>query len=76
MTPSSKVSLAEQRVRLRMRMQVQRELIASQLGPAEDAECDYPRSMTMKLLLGRSGMAVKLVAGLAALLVGSRLFRS
>lgn len=76
MTPNGKVSLVEQRLRLRMRMQVQRELIAHQLGPAAGAGSDYPRSMTMRFLLQRPRMAVKLVAGLAAFLVGSRLFRS
>ena len=76
MTPTGAASLAEQRLRLRMRMQVQRELIAHQLGPAAGADGDYPRSMTMRFLLQRPRMAVRLVAGLAALLVGSRLFRS
>jgi len=75
-TLNGKSSLAERRQLLRMRMQVQRELIAQQLGPAAGTDSEYPRSMTMRLLLGRPGAAVKLVAGLATLLIGSRFFRS
>ncbi|MGE0031151.1 MAG: hypothetical protein AB7T20_08560 [Steroidobacteraceae bacterium] len=73
---NGKSSLAERRQLLRMRMQVQRELIAHHLGPAAGADCEYPRSMTMRFLLGRPGAAVKLVAGLATLLIGSRFFRA
>lgn len=76
MTLNGKSSLAERRQLLRMRMQVQRELISHQLGPAAGADSDYPRSMTMRFLLRRPGAAVKLVAGLATLLIGSRFFRS
>jgi hypothetical protein len=68
------VSLFEQRQTLRLRLQEQRQLIAYRLGPAP-ATSGYPRSITMRLLTQRPDVAVKLLSGLAKLLVGTRFFK-
>jgi hypothetical protein len=69
-------SLAEQRLALRQRLQAQREEIVRRLGPAPAIDGGYPRSMTMRLLVRRPDLAAGLLAGLASLLVGRRVFRS
>jgi len=69
-------SLTEQRLALRQRLQAQREQIARALDPTPATGSGYPRSMTMRFLIRRPAMAAKLLAGLATLLVGARLFSS
>lgn len=73
---SAGATLAEQRLALRRRLQAQRAQILRQLDPATAIDGDYPRSLTMRFLLQRPMLAVKLIAGLAALLFGSRYLRS
>ena len=51
MTPAPGIPLAEQRKALRENMQVQRQLIAGQLGCGTGAARGYPRSLTMRLLM-------------------------
>jgi len=75
MTSIADISLVEQRQGLRRRLQVQRQLIANQLGPTPRIDSGYPRSMTMRFLMRRPAMAAKLLAGLATLLVGARFFK-
>jgi len=74
--PIANVSLAEQRLALRRRLQAQREEIVHRLGPAPATDGGYPRSMTMRFLLRRPDLAAGLLAGLASLLAGKRFFRS
>jgi hypothetical protein len=69
------ITLFEQRQTLRLRLQEQRQLIAYRLGPAPFATSGYPRSMTMRFLTQRPDLAVRLLSGLATLLVGRRYFR-
>ena len=76
MTHAAAATLAEQRLALRQRMQDQREQIALQLDPAADNDGSFPRSLTMRLLIGRPALSGKLLAGLALLLVGVRFFKS
>jgi hypothetical protein len=76
MIPTADVSLAEQRVALRQRLQAQREEIARRLGPLPATDGGYPRSVTMRFLVKRPALAGQLLAGLATMLVGKRVFRS
>lgn len=76
MTRIAAASLQEQRLALRRRVQAQRTKIMCQLDPATAIDGNFPRSMTMRFLIQRSALAVKLLAGLATLLLGSRFFRS
>jgi len=75
-TPRKAAPLVEQRQALRLRMQAQRELIALRLGPAPVRGEGGPRSMTMRFLARRPGLAARLLAGLATLVVGLRYYRS
>jgi hypothetical protein len=76
MTPPPELPLDEQRRALRDKMRVQRQLIADQLGPGQEANGGYPRSRTMRFLTRRPGMTVAILAELAALLVGARYAKS
>jgi hypothetical protein len=76
MIPIKDVSLTEQRLVLRQRLQAQREEIARRLGPLSATDGGYPRSRTMRFLARRPALAGQLLAGLASLLVGRRIFRS
>lgn len=48
---------------LRLRMQLQRELIADRIGPARGAPAEFPRSLTMRLLLRHPWLIARLLAG-------------
>lgn len=76
MTPRKAAPLVAQRQALRLRMQAQRELIALRLGPPPVRSEGGPRSMTMRFLARRPGLAARLLAGLATLVVGLRYYRS
>ncbi len=76
MTSKDEPSLVEQRQLLRQRLRAQRQLIAHQLGPGPMEHGSYPRSMTMRFLSRRPGMATRVLTELAIVLVGARFFRS
>jgi hypothetical protein len=63
-----KNSFDTQREVLRLRLQVQRQLLGSQ-GLAAPNDNDYPRSVTMSLLSGRSSVTTWAVMELLPLLV-------
>ena len=75
MKTTKRHELAEQRTALRARMQAQREQIALRLGPALRPGEGYPRSRMMRFLTRQPGLAIGLLAALAALTVGTRLGR-
>ena len=79
MTPDTKtdssMSLVKQRELLRLEMRIQRQVIAQQLGPAQE-NASFPRSKTMRFLKQRPGLATKIALELAAVLVGTRFIKS
>jgi hypothetical protein len=75
-TSTKDVAFNEQRAALREKIRAQRQLIADQLGPGSADNGSYPRSKTMRFLTRRPGMAVALLAELAALLVGAHYAKS
>ncbi|MFA5939884.1 MAG: hypothetical protein WC809_11065 [Sinimarinibacterium sp.] len=68
MIAPSDLSLAEQRLALRQQLQEQRRRIAHQLDGAATADGSFPRSMTMRLVIRRPDLAVRLALGIATLL--------
>lgn len=76
MNASTKVSFVEQRQTLRQQLLAQRQLIAHQLGPAPEVNSGYPRSMTMRFLTRRPGLATSLFVEIATLLIGARFIKS
>ena len=76
MTSTSNISLGEQRLTLRQRLQAQRQVIADQLDPARIIVSGFPRSKTMRFLMQRPTLAATLAVGLVTLLVGLRPSRS
>ena len=62
-------SLAGQREELRDRLRAQRQRIALELAPAEPSQDAFPRSLTMRVLIRRPELIVRL------LLRASRLIR-
>lgn len=69
-------SLPGQVVALRQQMHLQRQRIALQLDAASRRHGEYPRSVTMRFLTRRPGMALRLVAEVATLVLGARFVRS
>jgi hypothetical protein len=65
MTYAGKSSLAEQRRSICQQLRLQREVVALQLVPDAEARGGFPRSMTMRLLIQRPELAVRLVTLLA-----------
>lgn len=47
---------------LRLRMQLQRAVIAERIGPARGAPATFPRSLTMRLLLRHPWLVARLLA--------------
>ena len=72
MTSTTDGALAEQRQTLRLQLLAQRERIAHQLGVSPSVTNGYPRSMTMRFLIRRPDLAVRLLAGFATLLKARR----
>jgi aryl-alcohol dehydrogenase-like predicted oxidoreductase len=71
-----KLTLVEQRNRLRAELHEQREIIARQLEPAATTHNGYPRSMTMRFLTQHSVLAGSLFTGATSLLLGARYIKS
>lgn len=70
---TSSASLPEQQQALRQRMHMQRALIAQLMQPIEPAPGDFPRSLTMRFFSEHPGLATRLLAQAATLVVGGRL---
>lgn len=68
--------LAEQRVLLRRKIRLQRDIIEQQLTPPEAQNGVYPRSNIMRFLNQRPGLAGKLALEFGALFVGGRFIKS
>ncbi|MDP9140203.1 MAG: hypothetical protein M3O62_05340 [Pseudomonadota bacterium] len=62
------VPLAEQREMLSRQLQVQRQQIGQELAPIAGTNSDYPRSMTMRLLIRRPVLVIRMLRWLAAVL--------
>ena len=73
---TSSASLPEQQQALRQRMHMQRALIAQLMQPIEPAPGDFPRSLTMRFFSEHPGLAPRLLAQAATLVVGGRLLRT
>jgi hypothetical protein len=69
MSSTDAIALLEQRQGLRRRLREQRQVIALQLGPGSGTRGGYPRSRTMRFLTRQPALTVRLLVGLAALLV-------
>lgn len=63
---------------LRQQLQVQRQLLLSRLNPARSPAADtaFPRSMTMRMLTGKSTMLMLILAEVLPLLVARYTARS
>lgn len=68
MTPVKKLTLLEQRRILRQQLHVQRQSIAQQTDSKTETDSNYPRSMTMRFLTGKSPLGSKLIMNATALL--------
>jgi hypothetical protein len=69
MSSTPDISLVEQRQSLRRRLQAQRQVIAQRLGPESGMNGSYPRSRTMRFLTQRPAPIIRLLVGLATLLM-------
>jgi hypothetical protein len=69
MSSTAALSLLEQRQSLRRRLQAQRRVIARQLGPESGMHDSYPRSRTMRFLTQQPAQIIRLLVGLATLLM-------
>ena len=69
MSSTAAISLFEQRQSLRRRLQAQRQLIAQQLGSESGMNGSYPRSRTMRFLTQQPALTLRLLVGLATLLM-------
>jgi hypothetical protein len=69
MSATTARSLVEQRQGLRRRLQAQRRVIARQLGPESKIHGRYPRSRTMRFLTQQAAQTLRLLVGLATLLM-------
>ncbi|MES2824510.1 MAG: hypothetical protein V4732_12975 [Pseudomonadota bacterium] len=74
MASAAELSLSEKRNMLRQQIHQQRELIARELIHTTEVNNTYPRSITMRFLTQQSG--AKIVAEVATLFIGARLFKS
>jgi hypothetical protein len=63
------ISLVEQWQSLRRRLQAQRQVIAPQLETGSGMNGSYPRSRTMRFLTQRPALTIRLLVGLATLLM-------
>jgi hypothetical protein len=68
MRSATDTSLVEQRQRLCLRLQAQRQVIARQLGPESAMNGGYPRSRTMRFLTQRAALITRLLVGVVTLL--------
>ena len=68
MSAAREPSLEAQREELRLRLQAQRRVIASQLSPGSGAPRAFPRSMTMRLLTQRPQLMYRVLGGVLGLL--------
>jgi hypothetical protein len=84
-TAGSEPTLAEQRQSMREQLHVQRQRIAEQLAPGADVQGRFPRSVTMRLLMSRPELLLRLLllmararltASLIAILIIARVLRS
>lgn len=73
---NSNMPLAQQRLILRRKIRAQREVLSYQLGPAPEAQRDYPRSMIMRFLTQRPALAASVLGKLATLVLGARFLKS
>lgn len=69
MSSTTALSLVEQRQSLRRRLQAQRQVIALQLAPESGGRGSYPRSRTMRFLTQQPAVIIRLLVGLATLLM-------
>ncbi|PJA39979.1 MAG: hypothetical protein CO182_08560 [Lysobacterales bacterium CG_4_9_14_3_um_filter_62_6] len=76
MNPSTELTLLEQRLALRQRLQAQRQQIAQQLSPAQARHSGYPRSMTMRFFTQQPALVARLLAQAAVVVLGVRYFKS
>jgi len=77
MTTAAAAMRLDQCETLRRLLQRQRLLIAQQLGPTPpEANSGYPRSMTMRFLIRRSDLVVRVLVEFATLLIGARFMKS
>lgn len=65
---ASAISPAEQRLRIRAQLLIQRSRVAEQLSAAAHGQGQYPRSATMRLLLRHPALTLRLLAGVVRLL--------
>jgi hypothetical protein len=68
MTVTTEPSLEAQCHALRVRLQAQRRVIASQLGDGSGAPQVFPRSMTMRVLTQRPQLMYRVLGGVLGLL--------
>lgn len=69
MSSTIAISLVEQRQSLCRQLQAQRQVIALQLGPESGRHDSYPRSRTMRFVTQRPAAIIRLLAGVATLLM-------
>jgi type VI protein secretion system component VasF len=69
LTSTTALSLVEQRQSLCRQLQAQRQVIALQLGPESDKRDSYPRSRIMRFVTQRPAAIIRLLAGVATLLM-------
>jgi hypothetical protein len=69
LTSTTALSLVEQRQSLCRQLQAQRQVIALQLGPESGLHGRYPRSRTMRFVTQRPAAIIRLLAGVATLLM-------
>lgn len=70
MTPHNNATLASQRLALCQKLAEQRDEISLQVLPIATADNEFPRSLTMRLLIHRPELSVRLVTQLATLFTG------
>jgi hypothetical protein len=68
MTSTTDVTLIEQRQTLRRQLVMQRQVIEHQLEPSALTTSGYPRSMTMRFLIRRPDLVVRLLTRLTKVL--------
>ena len=78
MSSIPEISLAEQRLELRQKMAEQRQHISHLVDPDSGAEANnqFPRSMTMRLITQHPAGTLQVVSKIALLLLGTRTIRS
>ncbi len=69
MSSTGVISLLAQRHSLRRRLQAQRRVIARQLDADSGMHDSYPRSHTMRFLTQQPAQSIRLLVGLASLLM-------